>query len=246
MPRTNRNTLKEYFKRGNMPEQRHFAELIDSMLNIADDGIDKTPDDGLRLAPLKANDPVVSLFRNIQDSNAEWQLSLGESGQLHVRQKDDEQPYLVLHPSGRIDIPRPGMDIHIDGAVSARSFEGETRGEFPANSEWHTIDIPTDGCRAYRIMAGCGKIKSGQYALVEATAMHCYGKHRRLRTTSSWFGSFFNKIKFRWQGTGQKCRLQIRTARDYGTDIFLCYQLTELWGDPKMNNSDRRQNTIQE
>ena len=51
MPRTNRNTLKEYFKRGSMPNQKHFYELIDSMVNISDDGIDKNPDDGLRLAP---------------------------------------------------------------------------------------------------------------------------------------------------------------------------------------------------
>ena len=26
MPRTNRNTLKEYFKRGSMPNQKHFYE----------------------------------------------------------------------------------------------------------------------------------------------------------------------------------------------------------------------------
>ena len=55
MPRTNRNTLKEYFKRGSMPNQKHFYELIDSMVNISDDGIDKNPDDGLRLAPSKEN-----------------------------------------------------------------------------------------------------------------------------------------------------------------------------------------------
>ena len=53
MPRTNRNTLKEYFKRGSMPNQKHFYELIDSMVNISDDGIDKNPDDGLRLAPFQ-------------------------------------------------------------------------------------------------------------------------------------------------------------------------------------------------
>ena len=64
MPRTNRNTLKEYFKRGSMPNQKHFYELIDSMVNISDDGIDKNPDDGLRLAPSKENSPVISLFTN--------------------------------------------------------------------------------------------------------------------------------------------------------------------------------------
>lgn len=98
---------------------------------------------------------------------------------------------------------QPGMDIRINGSLSATRFDGAIRGKFPADGEWHTLQIPTEGCRAYRIMAGCGKLKSGQYALVEATAIHCYGKHRKIRTNQSWFGSFFNKIKFRWYGPGQ-------------------------------------------
>ena len=75
MPRTNRNTLKEYFKCGSMPNQKHFYELIDSMVNISDDGIDKNPDDGLRLAPSKENSPVISLFTNIQDNIPEWKYT---------------------------------------------------------------------------------------------------------------------------------------------------------------------------
>ena len=84
MPRTNRNTLKEYFKRGSMPNQKHFYELIDSMVNISDDGIDKNPDDGLRLAPSKENSPVISLFTNIQDNIPEWKIYLGNNSQLHI------------------------------------------------------------------------------------------------------------------------------------------------------------------
>ena len=63
MPRTNRNTLKEYFKRGSMPNQKHFYELIDSMVNISDDGIDKNPDDGLRLAPPRKTVPSSAYSR---------------------------------------------------------------------------------------------------------------------------------------------------------------------------------------
>lgn len=88
---------------------------------------------------------------------------------------------------------QPGMDIRINGSLSATRFDGAIRGKFPADDEWHTLQIPTEGCRAYRIMAGCGKLKSGQYALVEATAIHCYGKHRKIRTNQSWFGSFLTR-----------------------------------------------------
>ena len=134
----------------------------------------------------------------------------------------------------------------INGSLSATRFDGAIRGKFPADGEWHTLQIPTEGCRAYRIMAGCGKLKSGQYALVEATAIHCYGKHRKIRTNQSWFGSSFNKIKFRWYGPGQKCKLQLRSGRDYGDNIFVCFQITDLWKDYRMDASDRRNTFNQE
>ena len=108
------------------------------------------------------------------------------------------------------------------------------------------LNIPTEGWSCLRIMAGCGKLKSGQYALVEATAIHCYGKHRKIRTNQSWFGSFFNKIKFRWYGPGQKCKLQIRSGRDYGDNIFVCFLITDLWKDYRMDASDRRNTFNQE
>lgn len=240
MGRTNRNTLKEYFKRGKMPDQGHFCELIDSTLNIADDGIEKTPDDGLCLAPLKKNGPVISVFKNIQDREAAWQISLDTDGRLSIRQEEEETPLVLLSPDGKIVLNQPHTDVEINGTLSARRFDGQQKGEFPADGEWHTLPVPTEGCRAYRIMAGCGKLKTGQYALAEALAMHCYGKHRKIRTTQSWFGSFFNKIKFRWNGYGQKCTLQIRTNRDYGEKIYICYRIVDLWGDPKMDDSDRR------
>ena len=97
MPRTNRNTLKEYFKRGSMPNQKHFYELIDSMVNISDDGIDKNPDDGLRLAPSKENSPVISLFTNIQDNIPEWKIYLGNNSQLHIIRQGQDEPIPVSY-----------------------------------------------------------------------------------------------------------------------------------------------------
>ena len=116
MPRTNRNTLKEYFKRGSMPNQKHFYELIDSMVNISDDGIDKNPDDGLRLAPSKENSPVISLFTNIQDNIPEWKIYLGNNSQLHIIRQGQDEPILSLHPNGRIEMNNP-VWIYVSTAV---------------------------------------------------------------------------------------------------------------------------------
>lgn len=250
MPRTNRDTLKEYFRQGNMPDERHFRELIDSTLNIADDGINKTPDDGLRLAPMKDGGPVVSVFKNIQETESAWSVSLDNLGCLHIKQKNATQPVVSFYPDGRVELNKAGCNVHINGPISAQRFDGTIQGDVPANGQWHNIDLPEDipvrGCCAYRIMAGCGKRLCGQYALLEATAMHCYGKHRKIRNTQSWFGSYFNKIKLRWYGEGQHCQLQIRTNHDYGPDIYIHYQLTDLWGDPVMDCSDKRKNVEKE
>ena len=102
MPRTNRNTLKEYFKRGSMPNQKHFYELIDSMVNISDDGIDKNPDDGLRLAPSKENSPVISLFTNIQDNIPEWKIYLGNNSQLHIIRQGQDEPIVFPQPASTV------------------------------------------------------------------------------------------------------------------------------------------------
>ena len=240
MPRTNRNTLKEYFKRGSMPNQKHFYELIDSMVNISDDGIDKNPDDGLRLAPSKENSPVISLFTNIQDNIPEWKIYLGNNSQLHIIRQGQDEPILSLHPNGRIEMNQPGMDIRINGSLSATRFDGAIRGKFPADGEWHTLQIPTEGCRAYRIMAGCGKLKSGShgYPLLRETSKNPY--------ESILVRFLFNKIKFRWYGPGQKCKLQIRSGRDYGDNIFVCFLITDLWKDYRMDASDRRNTFNQE
>lgn len=37
MAKRNRETLKSYFRRGCMPKEDHFSDLIDSMLNLVDD-----------------------------------------------------------------------------------------------------------------------------------------------------------------------------------------------------------------
>ena len=133
MPRTNRNTLKEYFKRGSMPNQKHFYELIDSMVNISDDGIDKNPDDGLRLAPSKENSPSSAYSRTYKTILPEWKIYLGNNSQLHIIRQGQDEPILSLHPNGRIEMNQPGMDIRINGSLSATRFDGAIRGKFPAD-----------------------------------------------------------------------------------------------------------------
>jgi hypothetical protein len=43
MTTRNRDTLKQFFQEGRLPTSDHFGDLIDSMLNMSDEGFRKTP-----------------------------------------------------------------------------------------------------------------------------------------------------------------------------------------------------------
>ena len=63
MTRRNRNTLKHYFQNGSVPTQDQFEDLVDSALNIIDEGFDKTISDGLIISQLGESGRSVSFFK---------------------------------------------------------------------------------------------------------------------------------------------------------------------------------------
>ena len=52
MARKDRKTLEAKFKNGRMPSEVAFADLIDSTLNLIDDGFEKTAEEGLKIFQL--------------------------------------------------------------------------------------------------------------------------------------------------------------------------------------------------
>lgn len=242
MTKVNRETLKKYFSAGNRPTVSQFTDLVDSVPNIVDDGMARTDKNGLKLSPLNQEGSVIEFYKDIQDNYPVWKITLNSNMSLTVSQHNEKMPALTLYPNGPIKIQ---TDVEIDGTVAARGFTGNyARNSIlsqtaKANGQWNTIplreDKEKDGCRAYRIMAGCGKCNHGKYALLEATAMHCYGKRKRIKTTQSWFGTHFNRIKLRWYEENGHLQLQIRTRSNYGENAAIRYYITELWNDYYMN-----------
>lgn len=244
MPQVNRETLKEYFKDGNRPAGQHFQDLIDSMLNILDDGLNRSDQEGLKLSPLNSKGTVLEFFRDIQDSHPVWKVNLdAEKRTLSIVDGETDKPLITLTPGKPV---RVHTDIEVEGGISARFFRGNYTSEkswcsvVKADGQWHTIPlIPNnqrDGCRAYRVVAGCGKTGFGKYSLLDATAMHCYGRHRKIRGTYSWFGVHFNRLQLRWHKEGINWVLQIRTRSNYGENVLIRYQITQIWSDYYMNN----------
>lgn len=234
MTQVNRETLRGYFGRGKMPVAEHFGDLVDSTLNIMDDGFERTEKNGIQLAPLEDKGPVLEFFCEIQDTEPLWMIEVDKrNGCLSVERGGDKQPVLTLYPEGKVAWHG---DLEVEGVLAARSFKGNYHsGEVDADGVWHDITKEDgeekSGCRAYRVIAGCGVPGKGKYALMEATAMHCFGRRQKIQSLQSWFGIHFNRIQLRWERCGIGWRLQLRTRRNYGMEVKLRFRVTELWDD---------------
>lgn len=229
MAKANRKTLKGYFDNGRMPTERHFEDLVDSSLNIVDDGLNIT-EDGLQLAPQENHLSVIEFFGHILDEYPLWKIELDKkSRELRIRRGGSEEamPLLTLSAAGKVKVEG---DMEVEGKITTREVRGGyITGEVDADGKWHDITEEMDGICALRIIAACGRKGHGKYAVAEATAMHCFGKRRRIRSFSSWYGMAFNRIIFRWRRKGQCARLQVRTRCDYGGTATIFYQIMNLW-----------------
>lgn len=242
MAKRNRITLKNFFIRGKMPTEEHFADLIDSMLNIVDEGFEKTSKHGLSLAPLDEEGHVASIFQKIEDEKSQWTITLEKvSGNLVVR-KWDGSKLLTLTEDGKVGldagIPQFQFQTSQTAGLYGRAGTYAT-GEIPADSHWHKVIETGEGCFAFEVIAGCGRRQFGKYALLVATATHCFGAHPRIHKTQSYYGSHFNKIMLRWRKTDGKVELQMKTLYDYGFGIMIRYNISTLWDDHGMFKSNQ-------
>lgn len=232
MAKTNRRTLKEYFMPGKKPDSTQFADLIDSMLNIVDDGLVKTSEGGLVLSPTNGSRAgnVMEIRQDILDGEAAWRFSVNEKGTICIKRGETDDSVIELHQNGLVSL---FSELRVDGNVSAMSYRGQMI-EVRANGQWHDISDYDYACSAYYIVAkACGKKGSGLYAMCEASAMNCFGKHKKVvYLCNSWFGSWFNKIQIRWHkrksDNGQNVHgLQIRTRSDFGEGAKITFYIQE-------------------
>lgn len=237
----NRSTLKSFFRKGQMPSEAHFNDLIESMINKVDDGMSKTIDDGLTLSPIGTSNKLISFYKSIEDKNPAWSVEV-DSGTSNLNFKDHKgDSVLTLNNQGRIGIQQnqPRYELDVNGVAGMTGRIGTLeQGQIPADGKWHEVVVDLDGCNAFEIMAGVGKQKTGKYALLHAIAISTYGKSRpKIRKTQAFYGVRCNKIQVRWRGTTYNYKLMMRTKCSYGSDHFVRFYLTNLWFDRFMDDS---------
>ena len=164
---TSRETLRNYFNTGCLPQAKHFHDLIDSTLNMEDEGFNKTPEDGLQIFTRGGESSLLSFFREGVDLGVPpWRLRFDtgrDSLQFAHTRGDDEglesesEPsggdaaragplaVLSLAPDGRVgvNVTQPECELDVGGLVKARGRMGIIPDRVPDGGEKPEPGQPT-------------------------------------------------------------------------------------------------------
>src|SRR6478609_4292566 len=138
----NRNSLKSFFKKGQLPSENNFYDLIDSMINKVDDGMSKTLDEGLMLAPIGGSDKLISFYKSIEEKSPAWGVEISPGNQNLNLNNHVGDIILTLSNQGKVGInnSNPSMELDINGAVAMGGRLGNGyKGKVLGDGKWHTI-----------------------------------------------------------------------------------------------------------
>lgn len=247
-----RKQLKEFFKNGYLPTEDHFAALIDSMFNKADDNINIDEENGLMIYPALDEAKLLSFFESKNEQSPKWLLLNSKGKGIYIKEVIDQQsktsskkgeaPNLYLESGGNVGIGTnsPQEKLEVKGVVESEGRIGNFRKiVLEANGRWHNVfgAEGLTGCHAFEIMAQArGNVGEGKYALMHAIALSTFGKSKsKIRKTSAHYGKWWNKIACRWVAEDTfKYNLQIKTKSNYGEGGKIYVNVTKLWDDSFM------------
>jgi hypothetical protein len=203
MAEQTRETLRQYFRAGQLPTEAHFDDLVDSMLNMKDEGFSKTPLDGLQVSAA-GDGALASLYRDRDPTQARWQMRFGDQRErLQFDRGSADQPDAVpgvlcldavhqpaadgrparTEPRVGIGVSAPAHTLDVAGVVAARGRIGSLAvgdpGGVRADGRPKTLLKNLTGCQAFEVMAGVGGGRgSGRFALLHAVVLNAYHPHR--------------------------------------------------------------------
>ncbi len=247
MAMKDRNTLKHYFKKGDIPSEAEFEHLIDSGINKIDDGFSKTRDHGLMISGVGGSENLISFYEEIQDEDAQWVISInkedtisGEKNDLEIRNPESEIPLLTFNKEGRMGInePMPKTELDVNGWISSKGRLGSYAGgsTIPADGSWYAITPALNHCQAFEIVARTGIKDSGMHAIMHAVAVSAYGNSSSsIRKTRGCY-NFWKpvRLQLRWTGSTYAFQLEMRCKQNLGRDVQIKYFITQLWSDEEM------------
>lgn len=234
-----RNTLKSYFRRGDVPTEGQFAELIDSIPNMHDDGrVKVSPADGIRLFPADGMGVVATVFTSDPDNTGAaplWRLALdGENG-LNIIDGEGKT-VIAIDRERNVTV---GGTVKTAKCLSGKDDEEESPGDdtlkVKANGYWQTLPVEAEagqeakGCRVYRISACYRNRFSGKYSTCEAIASHADGRRRKVGSLRKHWWGWSGHVKIRWRRIDGKLYLQMKSkgVQD-GSETIHC-RIETIW-----------------
>lgn len=239
-----REQLKKYFKNRMLPNENHFAILIDSMLNKVDDGISKNDVDGLMVFPAGDEKKLLSFYEHIKEKKASWIIvnGKGESKGLIIKEEGNEWPTMYFQAEGKIGIGTlfPKQKLEVDGLIASKGRMGTFKeGKVDADGKWKDILTKLDSCEAFEIMAYAGLKDKEKYALMHAKVISTFGNSKsKISKTCAHYGfwwEWWNKISLRFIKREDEMILQIRTNRHFGNKSNITYKVSKLWDNSFFN-----------
>jgi hypothetical protein len=119
----NRSTLKDYFKKGAIPTEANFADLIDSMLNQDEDNVSKLPNDPLRVTATGADEALLNFYRVEQnEEKLTWQVKQKPGGTPGLSIGDETGSRLFIESgTGKVGVGTSTPNAKLDILSEARS-----------------------------------------------------------------------------------------------------------------------------
>ena len=203
MDRKDRHTLKSYFQKGDVPTEEQFAELIDSVPNIVDDGEAVRTEDGWALYPRKGGKLTLTSDKGLAIKN--------EAGEALLELKQDKN--IVLHAS-----------VQQEGGGEEPEPDPQDYLVIEADKKWATLKEITDikeSSRVYTVMALYRDREFGICKLTRAIAICLNNVEQWVESPRKHWWGWSGYIRLRWQADRDKTYLQIRsTSNSYSGKIY--------------------------
>lgn len=230
--RRSREILKSYFRLGSSPTESHFADLIDSVPNLVEEGQIRTQRDGLLLYPRAEDGRMASAYRDsdeLQDPRRVpcWSLMLG-----------NEKEFLLMNEKGEtvLSLSQDKKVCVYDAREEERPAKRQDEGyhEMPADGHWHDLPIELEsaasasGCRMYHIIASY-KTSRNKYRMADATAGYCKGGKLKISSPQKRWGCWRGPIRFRWDKREEGVFLQMRGKKKKKGESRVYYRIMDLY-----------------
>ena len=261
MAKLNRALLKNRFRAGQMPCEEDFYDLIDSMVNVEEEGLEKTRETGLKISQITDSGKLMSFYENTTEGNPFWHTEIRKNSNenksgLHISTPGLDESKSVMSLIGPtadeqskkaslavgIGTRKPECELDVHGVIASEGRIGKENEKFPVPTDgnWHDITNEMTGCQAFEIIAGAGgQEDEGRFALLHAIAVNVFNSNPEINETQSYYGGRSSKVEIRWVKGSDKYsfKLQLRVRCAYKSGSFVRYRITKLWYDNLMETT---------